>query len=133
MRRTSLLLLAACAATPAAAEMDSAFVTQLSISVAKVRAHTAQGKTFLGSGVVVATDEVLTNCHVTRDASSIAVVKGALAYNVYSPRAPQRLRLPRWIPPSSPSFRSVSPRYGPTPHRARPSWVRVSWWPPTRC
>ncbi|HMZ84555.1 MAG TPA: trypsin-like peptidase domain-containing protein [Rhodocyclaceae bacterium] len=86
MRRTSLLLLAACAATPAAAEMDSAFVTQLSISVAKVRAHTAQGKTFLGSGVVVATDEVLTNCHVTRDASSIAVVKGALAYNVYSQR-----------------------------------------------
>ena len=84
--RHPMLLLAACIAMPAAAGMDSGFVTRLSISVVKVRAHTAVGKTFLGSGVVVAPDEVLTNCHVTRDADSIAVVKSALTYGVYSQR-----------------------------------------------
>lgn len=80
-------LLAALLALPAAAETDSRFITQLSISVVKVRASAPAGRVFLGSGVVVAPDEVLTNCHITHDANSITVTKGALSYPVYSQRA----------------------------------------------
>ena len=57
------------------------------MSVVKVRASAANGKTFLGSGVVVAPDEVLTNCHVTRAANSVTVVKGALRFDVHSQKA----------------------------------------------
>lgn len=85
--RGSLLLLAALIAMPAAADIDSGFITRVSMSVVKVRATSANGRTFLGSGVVVAPDEVLTNCHVTRAASSVMVVKGALRFDVHSQKA----------------------------------------------
>ena len=85
--RGSLLLLSALVAMPTAADVDSAFITRLSMSVVKVRALATNGKTLLGSGVVVGPDEVLTNCHVTRDARSVAIVKSALNFNVYSQKA----------------------------------------------
>lgn len=85
--RSAVLLLSTLFAVPATADVDSSFITRVSMSVVKVRASSANGRTFLGSGVVVANDEVLTNCHVTRDASSVMVVKGALRYEVYSQKA----------------------------------------------
>lgn len=83
----SALLLSALLPQPAAADVDSAFITRLSMSVVKVRALATSGKTLLGSGVVVGPDEVLTNCHVTRDARSVAIVKSALHFDVYSQKA----------------------------------------------
>lgn len=85
--RGPILLLSALMCAPASAQVDSIFITRLSLSVVKVSASSANGKTFLGSGVVVAPDEVLTNCHVTRAASSVMVFKSALRFNVHSQRA----------------------------------------------
>jgi serine protease Do len=64
-------------------EFGPAFYTSLSISVVQVRVATATGKGFFGSGVVVAENEVVTNCHVTRQAARIEVAKGALVYPVF--------------------------------------------------
>lgn len=47
----------------------------LSRSILKVEVQRQQGGYSLGSGVVVAADAVLTNCHVTRDALQIHVIK----------------------------------------------------------
>lgn len=64
-------------------ELGSAFYTGLSISVVQVRTGNAGGKGFFGSGVVVAENEVITNCHVTRQAVRIEVAKGALVFPVF--------------------------------------------------
>lgn len=66
-----------------AREFGSAFYTGLSISVVQVRVANAEGRGFFGSGVVVAGNEVITNCHVTRNARSIEVAKGALVFQVF--------------------------------------------------
>lgn len=52
----------------------------LSASVLKVEVQRRQGGYSLGSGVVVADERVLTNCHVTRDATAVAVLKNGLRY-----------------------------------------------------
>lgn len=74
--------LCAAAAEPAR-EFGSAFYTGLAISVVQVRAADAAGKGYFGSGVVVAANEVITNCHVTRHAARIEVAKGALVFPVF--------------------------------------------------
>ncbi len=51
-------------------------------SVVKVMADTKSGRVSMGSGVVVAPDRVATNCHVTRNAQSIMVIKGISRYKV---------------------------------------------------
>jgi S1-C subfamily serine protease len=71
----------------APAEFGSAFYTGLSISVVQVRVANTAGKSFFGSGVVVAENEVITNCHVTRQAARIEVAKGALVYPVFGQKA----------------------------------------------
>lgn len=71
----------------APAEFGSAFYTNLSISVVQVRVANTAGKSFFGSGVVVAENEVITNCHVTRQAARIEVAKGALVYPVFGQKA----------------------------------------------
>jgi serine protease Do len=68
-------------------EFGSAFYTGLSISVVQVRVLNAAGKGYFGSGVVVAENEVITNCHVTRQAVRIEVAKGALVFPVFGQRA----------------------------------------------
>ncbi len=65
------------------AEYGAAFYTQLSVSVVQVRTGNASGKAFFGSGVVVGENEVITNCHVTRQAVRIEVAKGALVFPVF--------------------------------------------------
>ncbi len=86
--RALLIPLLFSAATPAfsggsASQFGSAFYTGLSMSVVQVRVANASGKGFFGSGVVVAGNEVITNCHVTRQAVRIEVAKGALVFPVF--------------------------------------------------
>ena len=64
-------------ALPARAELDRAALFTLSASVLKIEARRAQGGYALGSGVVVAADTIVTNCHVTRDALSVSVLRGS--------------------------------------------------------
>ena len=66
---------------------DPNYIARISVFVVKVHAHSAQGKTALGSGVMVGPGEVVTNCHVTRNADSIVVRKGGIWLNVQSQRA----------------------------------------------
>lgn len=47
-------------------------------SIVKVEAHNTGGSYSLGTGVAVAPGRVVTNCHVTREAQRITLVKGAL-------------------------------------------------------
>ena len=60
------------------AEPDAATLIKLSTSVLKVEVIRAQGGYSLGSGVVIGAGLVATNCHVTRDASLIAVLQDGL-------------------------------------------------------
>lgn len=46
-------------------------------AVVKIHAH-APHQLFVGSGVYLSPDEVITNCHVTRNAHSITVIRGAI-------------------------------------------------------
>ncbi len=56
--------------------MDRAALIGLSASVLKIETLRVQGGFSLGSGVVVAPEKILTNCHVTRDALKIIVLRG---------------------------------------------------------
>ena len=64
-------------ALPARAEMNRAALFKLSASVLKIEARRVQGGYALGSGVVVAAETIVTNCHVTRDALSVSVLRGS--------------------------------------------------------
>lgn len=55
---------------------------ELSLSVVKVIARDAAGKTYMGSGVIIAPGKVATNCHVTRNAEQIVLFKSGHAYPV---------------------------------------------------
>lgn len=73
------LLLSLCLSplAPAAASApDRAALARAAPTVWKIEAARAQGGYSLGSGVALAPDEVLTNCHVTRDAQSVHVLRG---------------------------------------------------------
>jgi hypothetical protein len=76
MKHLMVLVLWFLAATPARADMDRAALIGLSASVLKIEALRVQGGFSLGSGVVVAPEKILTNCHVTRDAVKINVLRG---------------------------------------------------------
>ncbi|MEP6874025.1 MAG: trypsin-like peptidase domain-containing protein [Burkholderiales bacterium] len=78
MRLLLTLVLGCALADPALAGLDPATLIKLSTSVLKVEVIRAQGGYSLGSGVVIDTDRVATNCHVTRDARQIAVLQGGV-------------------------------------------------------
>lgn len=63
-----------------AAGFDQEQRVRIGGSVLKVEAIREQGGFSLGSGVVIAADRVVTSCHVTRDARSIAVIQGGLRW-----------------------------------------------------
>lgn len=67
-----------------ASAMDRARFIAFARSVVKVEAVDPQGSYHLGTGVAVAPGTVITNCHVTRFAQSIRLVKGGLPYAVES-------------------------------------------------
>jgi serine protease Do len=60
---------------------------RLAPSVVKIEAVTRSGTYAFGSGVVVAPQRVVTNCHVTRQAVSIRVVRGAVRDEVIAQRS----------------------------------------------
>jgi serine protease Do len=70
------LLLLPLLAAPAVAAPDRAALVQLAASIWKIEVQRIQGGYSLGSGVALAADQVLTNCHVTRDARAVFVVRG---------------------------------------------------------
>ena len=76
-----LLCLAAAWAPRASADPD---LDALAASVVRIRAVASNGAVRLGSGVVIAADEVATACHVTRNASSIQVVRGGSRWSARS-------------------------------------------------
>jgi hypothetical protein len=64
------------------AEIDRASYIGLGASVLKIEVLRAQGGYSLGSGVVVRPDKVVTNCHVTRDAAQIHILRGGARWRV---------------------------------------------------
>ena len=64
------------AATAGLAEIDRSQLIGLAGTVLKIEADRAQGGYSLGSGVAIAPDRIVTNCHVTRDAQQLHVLRG---------------------------------------------------------
>ena len=80
MKRLFVLLVCVLAATPSWADIDRAALIGLSASVLKIEALRVQGGFSLGSGVVVAPERIVTNCHVTRDALKVNVLRGGVRW-----------------------------------------------------
>jgi hypothetical protein len=74
------VLLWVLAAMPSWADIDRAALIGLSASVLKVEVLREQGGFSLGSGVVVAPEKIVTNCHVTRDALKVNVLRGGVRW-----------------------------------------------------
>jgi serine protease Do len=70
-----VMLLVAWLAPRSAAAMDVAQRIELSRGLVKVEVQRRQGGYSLGTGVIVGEGRVLTNCHVTRDAVGVTVLK----------------------------------------------------------
>ena len=70
----SILLLVFCAANSAWAMPTQEMLSDLNNSVLRVKVKLPNGKLGLGSAVVIAKNEVITNCHVVTDATNIAVI-----------------------------------------------------------
>ena len=77
-------LMAACllSSSSAQAEFDRRALILLGRSVMRVEAEGENGRLQLGSGVVIARERVVTNCHVTRNARSISVVQAGTRWSV---------------------------------------------------
>lgn len=75
----SLLLLSLCA-LPCHAALERAELINLAASVLRIEAPRPSGGYSIGSGVAVGDDKVITNCHVTRDARSIFVLRGGVRW-----------------------------------------------------
>ena len=71
---------ALCPATVTAQVLDRARFIRLAASVVKVEVQNRNGTYSLGTAVAIAPGRVVTNCHVTRDARLITLVKGALRW-----------------------------------------------------
>jgi serine protease Do len=61
----------------ASAALERAELIGIAASVLRIEAPRAGGGYSIGSGVAVGNDQVVTNCHVTRDAQAITVVRGS--------------------------------------------------------
>jgi serine protease Do len=79
-----LFTLACLSGANAQAELDRAKLVQVGGSVLKVEAQRQQGGYSLGSGVVVGPGQVVTNCHVTHDATQIHVLRAGDRIRVQS-------------------------------------------------
>jgi hypothetical protein len=66
----------------ALAEPPQELLHQLNAQVLRVQVGLANGGYGLGSGVVVAKDQIVTNCHVVANASSISVVSNGASFNI---------------------------------------------------
>jgi hypothetical protein len=79
-----LVVLSTTTAARAAVDPDESLIRQLIPSVFRVEAANADGSVSIGSGVVIARGLVATNCHVTRHASSINLVRAGVSRPVES-------------------------------------------------
>jgi serine protease Do len=68
----------------AGTEWDIEFYGRMAPSVVKIEAHNTNGRVSVGSGVMIAEGIAATNCHVTRYAKSIEVIKGGLSVTAES-------------------------------------------------
>jgi serine protease Do len=68
-------------AAAAQAAMDRSVLLPVAPSVVKIEAISPNGNYHLGSGVIVGEGKVVTNCHVTRHADRVAVVKGGIRWS----------------------------------------------------
>lgn len=80
MRSLWLLLVCALLAPAADAALERRELIGLAASVLRIEAPRASGGYSIGSGVAVGTDQVITNCHVTRDAKAIHVLRGGVRW-----------------------------------------------------
>jgi serine protease Do len=69
---------------PTQTTVDRARVVALSGSVLRIEVQREQGGFAMGSGVVLTADRIATNCHVTRDAVAIHVLRGGARWRVQS-------------------------------------------------
>ena len=77
------LLLAGAAMCPSArAEMDRVDLMRIGASVLRVEAARLSGGFALGSAVVVGDGLAVTNCHVTREARAVDLVRGGVRWHV---------------------------------------------------
>lgn len=75
--RVGGMMLAGLAMAPwCAAELDRMQLIGLAGTVLKIEADRSQGGYSLGSGVAIAPDRIVTNCHVTHDAQQLHVLRG---------------------------------------------------------
>ena len=81
MTKLMIGLLLGCLTAPLMAEPADALVQDLNSRVLRVQVGLKNGQYGLGSGVVVAENQVVTNCHVVANASSISVMSGGAAYH----------------------------------------------------
>lgn len=65
-------------------ESEIEFYSRMAPSVVKIEAHNTNGRVSIGSGVMIAEGIAATNCHVTRFARSVEVIKGGLAVSADS-------------------------------------------------
>lgn len=63
-------------------ELDRSVFIRLASSLVKIEALGADGKLSLGTGVTVAPGRIATNCHVTRNATNITMLRGGLRWRV---------------------------------------------------
>ena len=76
------LLLALLLAPPLRAEVDRAGLVMMGASVLKIEVKQPQRGYGLGSGVVVGSERVVTNCHVTQGGSEVHVLRGGVRWAV---------------------------------------------------
>ncbi|MEN8260474.1 MAG: trypsin-like peptidase domain-containing protein [Pseudomonadota bacterium] len=86
MRTVSFIFVATLAAASAAGATILFNASNANV-VVKISAHGDKGKIYYGSGVVIGPNEVVTNCHVTRNARAITVSKGYLRHRVRQQQA----------------------------------------------
>lgn len=86
MRRFSLFLLA-CSISTVAQAFDEHSVMKVFFSVVLVRGYTENGSLAYGSGVVVAPNRVVTNCHVLRQTNQAWVSQGEETYPIVAVHA----------------------------------------------
>ena len=79
--KSLLLLLAFALLSPAAdAALERSELIGLAASVLRIEAPRTIGGYSVGSGVSVGNDQVITNCHVTRDTQAIHVLRGGVRW-----------------------------------------------------
>lgn len=84
------LIISLCMSFNALAMPAESLVQALGDSVLRVQVKLADGKQGLGSAVVVAKDEVITNCHVVKNASQISVMQNGVALSAIASKSDWR-------------------------------------------